>query len=168
MEEKKVTSSSSSAKIDPNETISSQLIIKDAIDKLYYLAHSGSRKEAVLEPKWHKCLRYMIGVFYLILIFKTAFFLLLYLTLTDHEIIQNERIFVYLGDYAYQIPAIRIHWNIFLIQPFLMSFHLYFMHIREDHVGSNWIKLLDCMAGFVKPMDIHLSHERDVKRILKR
>jgi len=167
--DKRVNKVNPALSIIPHKKIPSQLIIKDAIDKLYKLAFSGTRKKGnhLLEPKWHKCLRYIICVMYLIMIMKTILFILLYITLSEDEA-TNERIFVYLGDYAHHIPQIRIHWNVYLIQPFIMGFHLHLLHMKNDYVNTKWSELLDCLTGYLKPSEIGLQNVKNIKIILKR
>jgi hypothetical protein len=169
MEDKRVNEVNPSFKIKPDKKIPSQLISKDAVDKLYKLGHSGTRKSAkhLMEPKWHKYLRYIMGVMYLIIVLKTTLFILLYMKLSEDEA-TNERIFVYLGDCAYYIPQIRFHWNVYIVQPFIMGFHLHLLHMKNDHVNTKWSELLNCLSGYLKPSEIGLQNVKNIKIILKR
>ena len=169
MEGKRVNKVNPAFSIKPHKKIPSQLIIKDAVDKLYKIGNSGTRKKGnhLLEPKWHKCLRYIIGVMHLIQIMRTILFILLYMTLSEDEA-TNERIFVYLGDCAHHIPQIRIHWNVFLMQPFMLTFYLQLLHIKNDRVNTKWSELLDCLTGYLKPSEIGLKKAKDIETILKR
>jgi len=165
METKKAIKSLS---IEPNQKIPFRFIVKDGVEKLYRLGHSGTRKRSsdLLEPKWHKCLRYIIGLMYLTVIIKSAIFILLYMTLSEDEA-DNERIFVYLGEYAHELPQIRLHWNVSLIQPFMMCFNLHQLHLRNDYVNTEWSELLDCLTGYLKPSEIGLKNAKDIQKILK-
>src|SRR5882762_4543767 len=108
-----------SQKINPFEKIPPRFIVKDIIDILYKFGLSSHRK-LKRENKLHKCLRYILPLFYAIIILKSILLLVLYLKWSEDQI-ENSRIFVYFGDFAYNFPHIRIHWNALIGQPFVVS-----------------------------------------------
>ena len=89
------------------------------------------------------------------------------MNLSEDEI-ERERIFVYLGDYAYHFPQIRVHWNVFLFQPYIMTLMVHLWHLKHNKKTFNWLDLMNCLTGDIEPYKIGLRNEEDIKRIIKR
>ena len=116
--------------INPFKKIPPRFIIKDTIDILYKLGLSSHRK-LKRESKLHKFLRYILSLFHAIVILRSILFLMLYLKWSEDQI-ESSRIFVYFGDFAYNFPEIRIHWNILIAQPFLVTLVLQLSYLRQS------------------------------------
>ena len=114
--------------MDPTEKIPSDLVVKSAINITYRIGISPLKNgDSVNETKSHYVLRLSIGFAYIMLILRCAIFLLLYLN-EDESL--NERIFIYLGDFAYFFPAIRVHWNMLLVSAFTFCFIIHLLHFK--------------------------------------
>ena len=152
--------------IDPFNKIPSRFIIKDAIDILYKFGLSSHRK-LKRESKLHKYLRYIIPLFHAIISLKSFLLLILYKIWSEDQI-EKSRMFVYLGDFTYNFPQIRIHWNAMAVQPFLISLILHFWHIKHDNMKFKWLDLLNCLSGKIEPHKIGLNNVEDIEKIIKR
>ena len=152
--------------IDPFKKIPPRFIIKDTIDILYKLGLSSHRK-LKRESKLHKCLRYILPLFYAINSLKPFLLLILYKIWSEDQI-EKTRIFVYFGDFTYNFPQIRIHWNVMIVQPFVVSLVLHLWHIKKDNVKIKWLNLLNCLSGEIVPNKIGLRNVEDIEKIIKR
>ena len=86
--------------------------------------------------------------------------------MNEQEIRNNERFFIILGDNAYFIPEIRIHWNIIVALSFITLNLVHFSHMKNPK--GDWHDLLDLLIGDIKPCNIGLNHVDDIHKILKR
>ena len=152
--------------INPFKKIPDRFIIKDASDILYKFGLSSYRK-LKRESKLHKRLRYILPLFYVIISLKSFFLLILYKIWSEDQI-ESSRIFVYFGDFTYNFPQIRIHWNAAAVQPYLISLVLHLWHIKEDNMKLKWLDLLNCLSGKIKPHKIGLRNVEDIEQIIKR
>ena len=152
--------------INPFKKIPPQFIIKDATDILYKLGLSSHRK-LKRESKLHKSLRYILVLFHAIISLKSFLLLILYKIWSDNQI-ESSRIFVYFGDFTYNFPQIRIHWNAAAVQPYLISLVLHLWHIKQDNMKLKWLNLLDCLSGKIEPYKIGLYNVEDIEKIVKR
>ena len=75
---------------------------------------------------------------------------------------------MYFGDFAYNFPQIRIHWNVMIIQPVLISLILHLWHIKQDNMKLKSFDLLDCLSGKIEPNKIGLRNVEDIEKIIKR
>jgi hypothetical protein len=152
--------------INPFEKIPPRFIVKDTIDILYKFGLSSHRK-LKRENKLHKCLRYILPLCYAINSLKPFLLLILYKIWSEDQI-ESSRIFVYLGDFTYYLPQIRIHWNATVVQCFLISVILHLWHMKQDNVKLKSLDLLDCLSGKIEPYKIGLHNVEDIKKIIKR
>ena len=152
--------------INPFKKIPPRFIIKDTIDILYKLGLSSHRK-LKRENKLHKCLRYILPLFYAIVVLRSILFLVLYLKWSEDQI-ENSRIFVYFSDNAYYFPQIRIHWNVMVVQPYFNCLILHVWHIKQDNMKFKWLHLLNCLSGKIEPHKIGLRDVEDIEKIIKR
>ena len=146
--------------------ISPQFTIKDAVDILYKLGLSSVRK-LKRESKMHRILRYILSLFYAMIIIKSILCLVLYLKWSEDQI-ESSRIFVYFGDNAYYFPQIRVHWNAFIGQPTTISLLLHLFHMKYNKNTFKWLDLLNCLTGDIEPYKIGLHSEEEIKKIIKR
>jgi len=152
--------------ISLSRNIPAKYLIKDAIDIMHHLGLSALKKGCFTETWKHIILRYTIEIQFIIQSLKSFFFLSLYLNMSQEKVRQNERIFICLGDLAYFMPEIRIHWNVVLIAVYVDLSLRHFLHMR--YKKDKWLDLLTCVTGEIKPLDIGLNHIEDIERILKR
>jgi hypothetical protein len=150
--------------INSSGKISSRFIIKDAINIMHHLGFIKEQEETL----GYKLFRYSVRMMLSVLATKCSTFLIMYLLMNEEQIKSHERVFINLGDYAYFIPQIRIHWNAMTAIACCSSFIPYMLHMKNGHKRSNWIDLLDCIIGQINPAEIGLNLEEDVVKLLKR
>ena len=149
-----------------SKKIRPKIIIKDAVDILYKLCLCSDRK-LKRESKLHRFIRYILRLSYTMIILRSILLLVLYLKCSEDQI-ESSRIFVYLGDFSYYLPQIRIHWNVFVVQGYSMCFLLHLLHMMYNKNTLKSLDLLNCLTGDIKPYKIGLHNEEDIKKIIKR
>jgi len=165
-----MTSSPSVSVLDPYKLIPNNMIIPRAGNRLYDNGLSPIRSGFDAEPNSHKRLRFIVTAFIFSHILRFTYFGYDYLTESE----DNERLVaVYLGDFSYYLPSVRIHWiitciNIFMFDLLSQLLHHFLSNRKTNRKTFIWLNLFMMLSGEVIPARIGITEEEDVIKIVKR
>src|SRR5437899_2668447 len=166
--------STSNIRINPSKPIPRELRIKGIANLFYNFAFCPRKVGQQTEPFFHKCYRYFATLLYIIFAIKCSAITYIYITMSEEEIEEiksNQRIFVYLWDFTYPLPQIRIHWNTMYL---IVATHSILTQILNSSLSKNmeqnysWLQLFLMMQGEVTPSSLGLFQVDAIKRLLRR
>ncbi len=126
----------------------------------YHLYKIGLLKKPFEEKKWNRYNPIIPIVIIGIIITKC------FLSLTFSE--SDQRLLIYIGDWSYFIPGIRIHLNLFVINFWGLSLVSQLICLLRKGYTQSWLKPFSMMSGIISPKSIELLRAKDVKKLLKR
>ena len=93
----------------------------------------------------------------------------------NDEMINERLLAVYLGDFSFYLPSVRIHWismcesyNILVLSSILLH-QLHSLKSKSNVESSYlWLRLFEMLSGKVIPAKIGLTKEEDLMQIIKR
>ena len=157
---------------NPKKLLPLDIRIEKAGDRLYHIGISPIRSGYLKEPNRHKLIRLMLNLVTIFSVSRLMYFVYIYSTKTNDQI-DKRFASVYLGDFSYHLPSIRVHWaimginfNFFSLFAFLLHQILYYKENYQERF--QWMKIFDVLNGKTIPAMLGLLYEEDVKKLVKR
>ena len=151
--------------ISSKKLIPSNISIKNADSQLYKKFLAPLKCGLIEEPKWHKFCRYFVSLIFVVYVVKCVTLAILYSKNPE----ANEKLPIYLGDFAYYIPQIRIHFNIMGANFGTFSFISQLLHLKLScNCNFAWMEVFLMLAGKRTPYKMGMTNEDDIRRLIKR
>ena len=141
-----------------------KLIIKDSGNHFYKCGLSPIRFDGQNESPYHRYYRLVILVTYIIYITNGVISLIF----AAYGDINYRIISIIIGDVFYNIPSIRVHWNVMVLHFAALGIITQIIHHNMDVNATSWFRIFNMMSGKIKPIDIGLTDEKIIMKIIKR
>lgn len=152
-----------------NKVLPTQLLVFDADNYFYKLGLVKQPKES----RKHRLFRYFIRYLGICLMIKYSISIFIYTHFKSNRIDHYQNWLIYINDFTYYVPRIRIHFNIIFILSIGHSFILQFLHHKSIYFNGfhhefAWMKPFKMLTGKLKPSKIGFIHWDDVIVFVKR
>jgi hypothetical protein len=148
-------------KFNPDHPLPENMIIKSSGSHLYRfgISNQGVRHYDETDSRFNPKFVFAIN---LVMCIKSV----ISLYYNDEE---NEKLFIYVLDFSFFIPGIRIHFNVLAMMLSLLTMLSQILHWYVCSSGKNsWLTPFAMMSGLITPSSIGIINENDVKKLLKR
>jgi hypothetical protein len=155
--------------VNPFKLLPENMRFINAGNRLYEIGISPVRSGFIQESNRHKYLRFILGILLAKYLIRFFYSCIIYSTKTNDEI--NKRLIsVYLGEYSYHLPSVRIHFNIMFINflCFTLFSQLLYDLLSKSEKSFQWLRLFKVLSGKMIPAKIGLKNEEDVIQLIKR
>lgn len=150
-----------------NKFLLDENIIKDVDVFIHKLGLIKQQNETRID----RLFRYLIILTSILYGIRSTIALMIY-RFKSGQLNQYERIFIWLGDYSYQIPKIRFHVHVIIIVFIIQTSSIQILHNKllanRNYVSFKWLKPFEMLAGKLKPSQIGLTKCDDLNHFIKR
>lgn len=123
------------------------------------------------QTRINQLFRYLIILTSILYGIRSIIALMIYRFKSD-QLDKYERIFIWLGDYSYQIPKIRFHVHVIIIVFIMQTSSIQILHNKllanRNYVSFKWLKPFEMLAGKLKPSQIGFTNCYDLNHFIKR